>query len=68
MCDDSATAADVRASAPRPAGGPAADPVTLAPVDEVTVTTLVDNSFDALLVSSGLASGDVVRPRSAPAW
>jgi 7,8-dihydropterin-6-yl-methyl-4-(beta-D-ribofuranosyl)aminobenzene 5'-phosphate synthase len=32
-------------------------------VDEVTVTTLVDNSFDALLVSSGLASsGDVVRP------
>ena len=31
-------------------------------MDEVTVTTLVDNTFDALLVSSGLSFGDIVRP------
>jgi 7,8-dihydropterin-6-yl-methyl-4-(beta-D-ribofuranosyl)aminobenzene 5'-phosphate synthase len=63
VCDDSASSAELRAAAPRPAGGPAADPVTLAPVDEVTVTTLVDNTFDALLVSSGLvSSGEVIRP------
>ncbi len=43
---------------PRPADGPAVDPVRLEPVDEVVVTTLMDNSFDALLRS---ASG-VSRP------
>lgn len=37
--------------APRGAEGPAVDPVTLEPVDEVTITTLIDNTFDALLVS-----------------
>ena len=36
-------------SAPRPVTGEAVDPVALEPVDEVLVTTLVDNSFDALL-------------------
>ncbi|MHA3701968.1 MBL fold metallo-hydrolase [Jatrophihabitans sp. YIM 134969] len=36
---------------PRPAPGAAVDPVTLAPVDEVVVTTLVDNVYDALLES-----------------
>lgn len=46
------------ASAPRAAEGPAVDPVTLPEVDEVTVTTMVDNTFDALLAS---ASG-VTRP------
>jgi 7,8-dihydropterin-6-yl-methyl-4-(beta-D-ribofuranosyl)aminobenzene 5'-phosphate synthase len=35
--------------APRPALGDAIDPIGLAPVDEVTVTTLVDNVYDALL-------------------
>lgn len=37
------------AALPRPAAGRAADPVTLEPVDEVVVTTLMDNTFDALL-------------------
>lgn len=48
MCsDDGGSAA---ASRPRPAEGPAVDPVALTPVDEIVVTTLVDNCFDALLV------------------
>src|SRR5438093_648301 len=34
---------------PRPADGPAVDPIHLEPVDEVVITTLMDNSFDALL-------------------
>jgi 7,8-dihydropterin-6-yl-methyl-4-(beta-D-ribofuranosyl)aminobenzene 5'-phosphate synthase len=37
------------AALPRPAEGPAVDPVRLEPVDELVVTTLVDNVFDALL-------------------
>jgi len=56
-------------SAPRPAEGPVADPVGLLPVDEITVTTLVDNFFDALLASSegvtrpSPASGAVTAPQ-----
>lgn len=49
MCaviDDPAGAA---ASAPREALGSAVDPIRLDPVDEVVVTTLVDNFDDALL-------------------
>jgi len=34
---------------PRPVTGSAADPIALEPVDEVVVTTLVDNVYDALL-------------------
>ena len=49
MCDESATAEDIRAAAPHPAPGSAVDPITLEPVDEVVVTTLVDNVYDALL-------------------
>ena len=66
MCDESGSPAARAAATPRPAEGPAIDPVTLADVDEVTVTTLVDNFFDGLLVSSGdvtrtaLTSGDPV--------
>jgi len=37
------------AALPRPAEGPAVDPVRLEPVDELVVTPLVDNVFDALL-------------------
>jgi 7,8-dihydropterin-6-yl-methyl-4-(beta-D-ribofuranosyl)aminobenzene 5'-phosphate synthase len=48
MCDD-ASAHDVVQSTPRPADGPAVDPITLEPVDEVVITTLVDNVFDGLL-------------------
>ena len=47
MCDGSA---DVPGTAvPRPAPGAAVDPITLVPVDELLVTTLVDNVYDALL-------------------
>jgi 7,8-dihydropterin-6-yl-methyl-4-(beta-D-ribofuranosyl)aminobenzene 5'-phosphate synthase len=60
MCDEpgQGAVADAARSAPRAADGPAVDPVTLPVVDEITVTTLVDNTFDALL---GAASG-VTRP------
>ena len=58
MCDESGGPAARAAAAPRPAGGPVADPIPLRAVDEVTVTTLVDNFFDALLVSEG----DIIRP------
>lgn len=43
------SAADAGRAAPRPAPGPAVDPIALEPVDEVEVTTLVDNVYDALL-------------------
>jgi 7,8-dihydropterin-6-yl-methyl-4-(beta-D-ribofuranosyl)aminobenzene 5'-phosphate synthase len=50
MCDDSgADPREALAAAPRPAEGPAVDPIALEPVDEVRITTLVDNMFDALL-------------------
>ena len=53
MCDDRQhSAAEAAWSAPRAAEGPAADPVTLPAVDEVAVTTMVDNTFDALLASA----------------
>jgi 7,8-dihydropterin-6-yl-methyl-4-(beta-D-ribofuranosyl)aminobenzene 5'-phosphate synthase len=37
------------AAVPRAAPGPAVDPIALEPVDEIRVTTLVDNVYDALL-------------------
>jgi 7,8-dihydropterin-6-yl-methyl-4-(beta-D-ribofuranosyl)aminobenzene 5'-phosphate synthase len=50
MCEDHGHSAGEAAwSAPRVAEGPAVDPVTLPEVDEVRVTTMVDNTFDALL-------------------
>jgi 7,8-dihydropterin-6-yl-methyl-4-(beta-D-ribofuranosyl)aminobenzene 5'-phosphate synthase len=53
MCDDHVrSAAEVAWSAPRIAEGSAVDPVTLPEVDEVSVTTLVDNTFDALLAAA----------------
>jgi 7,8-dihydropterin-6-yl-methyl-4-(beta-D-ribofuranosyl)aminobenzene 5'-phosphate synthase len=55
MCEDSGSAAEAFASTPRDAAGPAVDPITLAPVDELTVTTLVDNSYDALMGDVGPA-------------
>lgn len=48
-------AAEARAAAPRPIEGDAVDPITLEPVDEVVITTLVDNSYDALLPDAGPA-------------
>ena len=46
---------EVRAAAPRQIDGDAVDPITLEPVDEVTITTLVDNSYDGLMVDMGPA-------------
>jgi 7,8-dihydropterin-6-yl-methyl-4-(beta-D-ribofuranosyl)aminobenzene 5'-phosphate synthase len=47
-----ATDGSPAAIAPRAVEGDAVDPVDLEPVDEVVVTTLVDNSYDALLPPS----------------
>ena len=44
---------DVVQSMPRPVEGEAVDAIGLEPVDEVMITTLVDNSFDALLADAG---------------
>src|SRR5580698_2784451 len=53
MCNDHGrSAAEAARSAPRAAEGAAVDPVTLPEVDEVAVITMVDNVFDALLVSA----------------
>jgi 7,8-dihydropterin-6-yl-methyl-4-(beta-D-ribofuranosyl)aminobenzene 5'-phosphate synthase len=69
VCQDPATADDVRAAMPHPVVGSAADPIALEPVDEVTVTTLVDNVYDALLTSDDsitrapLAAGTAQAPQ-----
>ena len=47
--------AAVSGAMPRAAAGAAVDAIALEPVDEVTVTTLVDNSYDALLPDVGPA-------------
>jgi 7,8-dihydropterin-6-yl-methyl-4-(beta-D-ribofuranosyl)aminobenzene 5'-phosphate synthase len=49
MCEESATADTIRTAKPAAVHGSAVDPITLEPVDEVVVTTLVDNVYDALL-------------------
>jgi 7,8-dihydropterin-6-yl-methyl-4-(beta-D-ribofuranosyl)aminobenzene 5'-phosphate synthase len=51
MCVMPAGSQQVVSAIPRPATGPAVDPVALEPVDEVVITTLVDNVYDALLTS-----------------
>ena len=57
MCNDHEhSAAEVAWATPRAAEGAAVDPVTLPEVNEVAVTTMVDNTFDALLVSAGIVS------------
>jgi 7,8-dihydropterin-6-yl-methyl-4-(beta-D-ribofuranosyl)aminobenzene 5'-phosphate synthase len=55
VCNDAGTAAEAFATMPRAADGAAVDPITLVPVDEAIVTTLVDNSYDALMADSGPA-------------
>ena len=40
---------------PRPIEGHAIDPILLEPVDEVVITSLVDNSYDGLMVDMGPA-------------
>jgi 7,8-dihydropterin-6-yl-methyl-4-(beta-D-ribofuranosyl)aminobenzene 5'-phosphate synthase len=72
LCNESAAAHDIRASLPRLASGDAVDPIALAPVDEVVVTTLVDNFYDALLAGNDtitrapLAAGPPKRRSSSP--
>lgn len=57
MCTDAgADPTAVAFAAPRPAEGSAVDPVVLDPVDALTITVLVDNSFDALLANTGVAT------------
>jgi 7,8-dihydropterin-6-yl-methyl-4-(beta-D-ribofuranosyl)aminobenzene 5'-phosphate synthase len=51
MCDEHSPG-EVAWSAPRLADGPAVDPVRLPEVDQVTVTTMIDNTYDALLASA----------------
>jgi 7,8-dihydropterin-6-yl-methyl-4-(beta-D-ribofuranosyl)aminobenzene 5'-phosphate synthase len=62
MCDSSDHSHDhgevqheVGAAMPRRIEGDAVDPVTLEPVDEVVITTLVDNSYDGLMSDMGPA-------------
>jgi 7,8-dihydropterin-6-yl-methyl-4-(beta-D-ribofuranosyl)aminobenzene 5'-phosphate synthase len=72
MCQDAGSPADLVAGAPRAADGPAVDPIELSAVDEVSVTTLVDNTFDALLASTEgvtrppLRIGQVAAPQFEP--
>ena len=49
MCDAPADPRQVVTAVPRPATGGAVDPIALEPVDEIVITTLVDNVFDGLL-------------------
>ncbi len=52
MCETSGTSAEALSAAPRQAPGEAVDPITLEPVDEVVITTLVENVYDALLMDN----------------
>ena len=53
MCGPSADPRQAARAVPRPATGSAVDPVTLEPVDEIVITTLVNNVYDALLTGDG---------------
>lgn len=55
MCTDGDHEHDhgaVEEAAPRPIAGDAVDPIALEPVDEITITTLCDNSYDGLLAGA----------------
>ena len=49
MCDSPPDTRQAAAAVPRAATGSAVDPIALEPVDEIVITTLVDNVYDALL-------------------
>jgi 7,8-dihydropterin-6-yl-methyl-4-(beta-D-ribofuranosyl)aminobenzene 5'-phosphate synthase len=69
VCQESATADEVAATMPHPVVGSAADPIALEAVDDVVVTTLVDNVYDALLTGDDtitrtpLAAGTAQAPQ-----
>ena len=67
MCDSSGDTRQAAATAPRAASGLAVDPIELEAVDEVVVTTLVDNVFDALLSGDEQTSRRVLLGRTGPA-
>ncbi|MGY5051448.1 MBL fold metallo-hydrolase [Streptomyces sp. 900105755] len=68
MCDTThASLHDAALSAPSPVLGSAVDPITLQPVDEVRVTVLMDNTFDALLVGDGHTTRPGFGPPATPA-
>ncbi|MFD6444849.1 MBL fold metallo-hydrolase [Promicromonospora sp. NPDC060204] len=50
MCEAQGGDAEGLAAAPRRIENPAVDPIRLEPVDDITITTLVDNVYDALLI------------------
>jgi 7,8-dihydropterin-6-yl-methyl-4-(beta-D-ribofuranosyl)aminobenzene 5'-phosphate synthase len=72
VCSEPATAGDVRAAMPHSVEGSAADPIALEPVDDVLVTTLVDNVYDALLTGDNtitrapFAAGTAQAPQFEP--
>jgi 7,8-dihydropterin-6-yl-methyl-4-(beta-D-ribofuranosyl)aminobenzene 5'-phosphate synthase len=49
MCAEPAGPEQIADAMPRAATGAAVDPIALEPVDEVVITTVVDNVYDALL-------------------
>jgi 7,8-dihydropterin-6-yl-methyl-4-(beta-D-ribofuranosyl)aminobenzene 5'-phosphate synthase len=49
MCVEPAGPGQIAGAMPRAATGAAVDPVALEPVDEIVITTVVDNVYDALL-------------------
>ena len=74
MCREPATAGDLRAAMPHPVVGSAADPIALEPADDVVVTTLADNLYDALLTGDStitrapLAAGTAQAPQFEPGF
>jgi 7,8-dihydropterin-6-yl-methyl-4-(beta-D-ribofuranosyl)aminobenzene 5'-phosphate synthase len=67
MCDSPADPRQVAAAVPRRAAGSAVDPIALEPVDEIVITTLVDNVYDALLTGDGRTTRAPFRAGQAPA-
>ena len=49
MCDSPPDTRQATTAIPRAAAGPAVDPIALEPVNEIVITTLVDNVYDGLL-------------------
>ncbi|MCW2936224.1 MAG: fold metallo-hydrolase [Actinomycetia bacterium] len=68
MCDEPEHAGAAEAAVPRAASGLAVDPISLPEVDEITITTLADNVFDALLASAPGVTRPPMNSGTVPAW